>query len=81
MTARVARSNSWGTEIVDGGTPWNLHGNGALVLAANQPDAPFTISSSASGTPFSTPADGTDPCTGSLPPWSVIASLNLQEPR
>ncbi|MDJ0513684.1 MAG: malto-oligosyltrehalose trehalohydrolase [Methyloceanibacter sp.] len=60
---------------------WNLDDNGALVLTANLSDTPVTISLNAGGTPFFTTPAGIDPGTGAMPPWSVVASLSLQEPR
>ncbi|MEM8644153.1 MAG: malto-oligosyltrehalose trehalohydrolase [Pseudomonadota bacterium] len=60
---------------------WNLGDNEALVLTANLSNAPVTIPSDAGGRPFfATPAE-CDPSAGRLPPWSVVASLSLQEPR
>jgi len=60
---------------------WNLDDNSALVLTANLSDAPVTIPSNAGGKPFFTTPPGTDPGAGALPPWSVVASLTLWEPR
>ncbi|MEM8572998.1 MAG: malto-oligosyltrehalose trehalohydrolase [Pseudomonadota bacterium] len=60
---------------------WNLDDNEALVLTANLSNAPVTIPSDAGGKPFFATPAGFDPSAGHLPPWSVVASLSLQEPR
>ncbi|MEM9591520.1 MAG: malto-oligosyltrehalose trehalohydrolase [Pseudomonadota bacterium] len=60
---------------------WNLGDNEALVLTANLSNAPVTIPSDAGGRPFFATPAGFDPSAGHLPPWSVVASLSLKEPR
>ena len=55
---------------------WTFGDRSALILTANLSDAPVTTPSNAGGKPFFTTPPGISDA-GTLPPWSVIASLSL----
>lgn len=55
---------------------WTFGDGSALILTANLSDEPVTTPSNAGGEPFFTTPPGISD-TGTLPPWSVIASLSL----
>lgn len=60
---------------------WRLGDEGKLTLAANFTDTATTLSLASSGAPFfAHPHDaGETLAQGKLPPWSVVASLSVQE--
>jgi len=59
---------------------WRLKDGGKLTLTANFADAPAALSFVAPGAPFFVhPHAATSLAQGMLPPWSVVASLAVQE--
>ena len=72
MAAHFAHTLPWGAELADGGK---------LTLCANLTNTPTGLPFEAAGVPFfSYPDDaGASLAQGTLPPWSVVASLTSQE--
>ena len=60
---------------------WRSEDAATLTITANLSDAPVTIPSKTTGTPFFTTPSGIGPNTGPMSPWSVVASLSSEVPR